>query len=126
MEELVLNGESISRVPVERLTARFSLPYRPGTLEAVTWKGNTVVTKDTLVTAGAPARIELTPDRDIVKADGMDLSFVTIRLVDENGATIPADDIELSAAVEGIGLGLSALTGTIRWSPCRIPRNRML
>lgn len=111
--EFILNGESMGKRSVDRLTARFSLPYWPGTLKAVAWKNNIAVAEDTLLTAGASARIELTPDRNTVKADGMDLCFVTIRLVDENGTVVPADEIELLAAVEG-----GVLAGLGSGNPC--------
>ena len=111
--EFILNGESLGIVPVERLSAKFSCQYRTGTLEAVAWKNKTIVAKDSLVTAGVPARIELVPDRHTITADGMDLSFVTIRLVDENGTTVPTDDIELSAMVEG-----GVLAGLGSGNPC--------
>lgn len=111
--EFILNGESMGKISVDRLTARFSLPYWPGTLKAVAWKNNIAVAEDTLLTAGASARIELTPDRNTVKADGMDLCFVTIRLVDENGTVVPADEIELLAAVEG-----GVLAGLGSGNPC--------
>ena len=43
-------------------------------------------------TAEAPAKIVLTPDRQTIKADGSDLSFVTVKVVDKNGTLVPAAD----------------------------------
>jgi beta-galactosidase len=40
-------------------------------------------------TAGAPARIELLPDRGTIHADGKDLSFVTVNLLDKDGILVP-------------------------------------
>ena len=111
--EFVLNGESLGKVPVDKLKARFSLTYMPGILKAVAWKGGAIVAEDTLVTAGAPASIELTPDRKEISADGMDLCFVKVRLVDADGVTIPTSDVELSAEVIG-----GILAGFGSGNPC--------
>lgn len=60
--EFILNGESMGKVPVKKLTAHFALKYQSGTLKAVAWKNGAALAEDTLVTAGAPARIELKAD----------------------------------------------------------------
>jgi len=111
--EFVLNDKSIGKVPVERLTARCTIPYEPGNLKAIAWKDGVAVAEDILVTAGAPAHIELTPDRKEISADGMDLCFVKARITDENGITVPVDDIELSAEVTG-----GTLAGFGSGNPC--------
>ncbi|MCL1820295.1 MAG: DUF4982 domain-containing protein [Oscillospiraceae bacterium] len=111
--EFILNGESMGRAKIERLTARFTLPYRFGTLKAVAWKDSVAVAETELTTAGAPARIELTADRSVISADGMDLCYVTARLADANDVTVPADDIELTAEVSG-----GVLAGFGSGNPC--------
>ncbi len=40
-------------------------------------------------TAGKPAKINLSADRTTLKANGEDLSFVTVSIVDKNGRTNP-------------------------------------
>ena len=52
-------------------------------------------------TAGAPARLELVPDRQQIKADGDDISFVTVRMLDADGNECPDADQELSFTVKG-------------------------
>jgi beta-galactosidase len=111
--EFILNGESLGKVPVEKLIARFTLPYCPGNIKALSWKNGAVIAEDTLLTAGVPVRIELSPDRAVIKADGTDLCFVKVRLVDEKGITIPANDVELSASVKG-----GVLAGFGSGNPC--------
>ena len=54
-------------------------------------------------TAGAPARIVLLPDRRTIKADGSDLSFVTVRVEDKNGTLVPAADNLIKFEVTGPG-----------------------
>jgi beta-galactosidase len=58
-------------------------------------------------------QIELTPDREEITADGMDLCFVKVRLTDANGITVAVDDIELSADVSG-----GTLAGFGSGNPC--------
>jgi beta-galactosidase len=59
-------------------------------------------------TAEAPARIVLIPDRPAIKADGVDLSFVTIKVVDRNGTVVPSADnlIKFELTGEGSIVGL--------------------
>ena len=97
--EFIVNGRSCGKAPVEKLTASMILTYEPGTLKAVAYRGGKTVAEDELRTAGAPAAIELTADRTAITADGMDLSFIRARVMDADGVTVPADDIELTAAV---------------------------
>jgi len=54
-------------------------------------------------TAAEPARIVLTPDRQTIKADGEDLSFVTVKVVDRNGTLVPSADNLVKFEVVGEG-----------------------
>ena len=54
-------------------------------------------------TAGAPARVAITPDRASIHADGEDLSFVTVRIADAQGNLVPGADNLVRFAVEGAG-----------------------
>ena len=99
--EFILNGKSLGKVPVKRLIAGLVTRYQPGSLKAVGYKNGIATAEDLLTTAGAPSRIELTADRCTLRADGTDLSFVTARITDDRGITVPADDIALQAEVTG-------------------------
>ncbi|MGD0899954.1 MAG: glycoside hydrolase family 2 TIM barrel-domain containing protein, partial [Thermoguttaceae bacterium] len=75
--ELFLNGRSLGKRDWrdnKTLHLEWQVPYAPGTLKAVASKGGRVVATETVATAGKPARIALTPDRDTIAADGEDLS----------------------------------------------------
>jgi len=52
-------------------------------------------------TATEPAKIVLVPDRQTIKADGMDLSFVTVKIVDQNGTLVPLADNLVKFEVSG-------------------------
>src|SRR2546427_1386631 len=92
--ELLLNGVSLGvhRKEGEVLHLMWRVPYAPGTLRAVAHKGGAVMATAEVKTAGAPARIALAPDRAAIRADGADLSFVTVTVLDRAGIAVPTAD----------------------------------
>ena len=76
----------------------FKVNYEPGTLRAEAG-GKSV----TLSTAGEPARLRLTPDRRVITADGQDLAFITVEVVDREGRVCPDAAIPCEAVVKGQG-----------------------
>ena len=78
--------------------AVFKVDYEPGTLRAEAG-GKSV----TLCTAGEPARLRLTADKPALKADGQDLTFITIEVVDAQGRVCPDAAIPCEAIVKGQG-----------------------
>jgi len=89
--ELYLNGKSvgIKKKKGDDLHVMWRLKFTPGTLKAVSRKNGKVVLTKEIHTAGAPAKIELTADRSNIKADGKDLSFVTVKILDKDGNLVP-------------------------------------
>jgi len=87
--ELFLNGRSqgTKRKQGDDMHVFWRLAFEPGVLKAVSRKNGQVVLTREIQTAGEPARIVLIPDRATIKADGVDLSFVTVKVVDKNGTT---------------------------------------
>jgi beta-galactosidase len=103
--ELFLNSKSlgIKKKQGEDLHVFWRIPYEPGELKAVSRKtGKEVLTK-TLSTAGTPAKIILEADRLEIKADGKDLSFVTVKVVDKEGRLVPSADNMIKFAIAGEG-----------------------
>ncbi|MBS1668130.1 MAG: DUF4982 domain-containing protein [Bacteroidetes bacterium] len=89
--ELYLNGKSLGTRSKsgDDLHVKWRVPFEPGTLKAISRKnGQTVLTQE-IKTAGKPAKIILIADRKNIKADAKDLSFVTVKIVDANGAMVP-------------------------------------
>ena len=78
--------------------------YEPGTVKVVAYDadGNAVAEKE-MHTAGKPYALVLEADRLLIKADGNDLSFVTVKVVDKNGNLCPLADNEISFKVKGAG-----------------------
>jgi beta-galactosidase len=129
--ELFLNGKSLGKKarfsePVElpvgpnvsqdrKFMSKYRLlwqvPYAAGSLRAVAYQGGKAVATQEIKTAGAPARVTLTPDRATISADGEDLSFVTVRIEDKDGNPCPVADnlvkfqIDGAASIAGVDNG---------------------
>jgi beta-galactosidase len=121
--ELFLNGKSLGRKqrfsqPVElpvgknvsqegkfvtKYRLEWQVPYQPGDLKAVAYRGGKQVAVGEVHTAGAPARIKLTADRASIQAGGKDLSFLTVRIEDARGNLCPSADHLVQFAVTGAG-----------------------
>ena len=86
--------------------------YEPGTLKVVAYdeKGNAVAEKE-VRTAGKPHHIELSADRKRLSADGKDLSFVNVRVVDKRGNLCPDDTRKIRFKVRGAGSFRAAANG---------------
>jgi len=89
--ELYLNGVSLGKKTKagNELKVSWKVKFEAGTLKAVSRKNGKVVLEKTVHTAGQPAQINLTADRDQLDADGKDLSFVTVKVTDKDGNLIP-------------------------------------
>jgi beta-galactosidase len=92
--ELYLNGKSlgIRKKNGDDLHVMWRVKYVPGTLKAVSRKDGKVVLTQEIHTAGAPAKIELIADRKVINADGKDLSFITVKILDKDGNVVPEAD----------------------------------
>lgn len=103
--ELVVNGKSagFSKKTGSRRHAEWRVRYEPGMVEAVAWKNGKAVRRKTIRTAGSPAQVRLTPDRREIAADGRDLSYVTVEILDKDGNLCPDADNLVKFEVEGSG-----------------------
>ena len=78
--------------------------YEPGEVKVVAYdKEGNAVAERVMRTAGAPYRIELEADRSVIKADGKDLSFVTVKVVDKDGNLCPNAQHLIKYSVKGVG-----------------------
>jgi beta-galactosidase len=103
--ELYLNNHSlgIRKKSGDDLHVKWTVPFEPGTLKAISRKnGKTVLTTE-VKTAGAPAKIVLKADRNIISADGKDLSFITATIEDNDGIKAPRADNEIHFEISGPG-----------------------
>lgn len=116
--ELFLNGKSLGKKcknpKSEKSTERFRLiwndvVYEPGELKAVAYKEGKIIGEQLMKTAGEPYKLKLTPDREVIKADGNDLSYILIEAIDKNGNICPLAtnniDIKINGAAKIAGIG---------------------
>lgn len=108
--KLKLNGREVGEQRVDKYEMNtFKVPYHPGKLEAIAFKGNTQVATFEVETTGAPYRIELIPDRTSIKGDGWDALPVTVRVLDEKGRPVENANLPVTFKLSGpgdiIGLG---------------------
>jgi len=121
--ELFLNGKSLGRkkrfaemveLPVgtnvsadrkfqTKYRYLWQVPYEPGTLKAVAYQNGKEVASTEVHTAGPAARVKLTPDRNVIHADGDDLSFITAEIEDKDGNPVPMADNLVHFALSGPG-----------------------
>lgn len=103
--ELFLNGVSqgVRSKTADQFHAMWRLKYLPGTIRAVSRKEGKAVLEREINTAGKPATIELTADRTNLKADGKDLSFITVKVLDEAGNMVPDAANLINFKVSGNG-----------------------
>ena len=104
---LNLNGTDLGVKETNRGTrfmATWEVPYEPGKLVATGLDGDgKEVAEWVLQTAGEPAALRLTPDRAAIAADGQDVSFVTVEVVDARGTLNPNADNPVRFALAGPG-----------------------
>ena len=101
---LYLNGRLLGEKPTglaQQFQAIFSVPYQPGTLEAVALRQGRVVARQTLTTTGPAARLRLTPDRTTLAADGQDLAFIQVQAIDAQGRPVTDATQTLHFSVTG-------------------------
>ncbi len=102
--ELFLNGQSLGRKkrgPFEYRLRWNEVVYAPGELKVVAYKNGAPWAEDVVRTAGAPAALKLEIDRSLLRADGLDLGFVTASIVDAKGVLAPRADSPVTFTVEG-------------------------
>ena len=104
--ELFLNNRSLGvrKKNDDTMHVMWRVKYEPGTLKAVSrMKGRTVL-ESQIKTAGPPARIQLTADRKSIRANGEDLSFITVKILDKDGNIVPYADNMVNFKVSGEGV----------------------
>jgi beta-galactosidase len=86
------------------------VPYAAGVIKAVGMKGGVVAAADSIVTAGAPAKLILKPDRTTFFADGSDVACIEVDIADSNNTFVfgAADTIQYSVAGPGRSLGIAS------------------
>ncbi|MFD1614013.1 glycoside hydrolase family 2 TIM barrel-domain containing protein [Gelatiniphilus marinus] len=117
--ELFVNGKSMGIQKKNKSTAKhryrlmwMDVTYEPGTIKVVAFddEGNPAAEKE-IHTAGKPYQLILESDRTVIKANGKDLAFVTVSVVDRNGVPCPTATHQLKFKVKGEGAFRAACNG---------------
>ncbi len=117
--ELFVNGKSmgVQRKSNQSNLTRYRLMwkdivYEKGSIKVVAYNaaGKAVATKE-VKTAGTPHHLKLSADRTELKANGKDLSFITISVVDKDGNLCPNATDNFNFTVEGAGKYRAACNG---------------
>lgn len=123
--ELFVNGKSQGRVKkdkgsrLDRYRLRWNdVKYEPGEIKVITYNQyGDKVGEDVKRTAGEPSQLVLSaecPDNvapNTLKADGNDLAYITVSMIDKDGNECPLADDELTFEVSGVGSFKAACNG---------------
>ena len=104
--ELFLNGKSLGKKTRGQFDYRLrwdDVVYQPGELKVVAYQNGRRWAADVVKTTGEPAKLVLSADREKISADGLDLSYLTVRVTDKNGLTVPAADSKIRFTIQGPG-----------------------
>jgi beta-galactosidase len=104
--ELFLNGKSLGRKKKGEFEYRLrwdDVTYQPGTLRVVAYKNGKKWAATEVQTAGEPTKLVLSVDRQKIRADGQDLSFITATVTDRRGRLVPRAAQRIQFALSGPG-----------------------
>jgi len=119
--ELFINGKSQGvrkKSNEHEYHVAWHVTYEPGEVRVVARKNGKQVNEKTIRTAGAPHHIRLTSNRNVLKANGRSLSFVTVEVVDKEGNLCPWADQNIQFSLTGEG----KIAGVDNGSPFSLER----
>lgn len=119
--ELFINGKSQGvrkKSNEHEYHVAWHVTYEPGEVRVVARKNGKQVDEKIIRTAGAPHHIRLTPNRNVLKANGRSLSFVTVEVVDKEGNLCPWADQNIQFSLTGEG----KIAGVDNGSPFSLER----
>jgi beta-galactosidase len=102
--ELLLNEKSLGKKEMPHNGhLEWMAKYQPGVLAARGYKADKQVAECRIDSAGEAAAIMLIPDRNGIKADGEDVSVITVQVTDHHGVLVPNGSSTISFSLEGPG-----------------------
>lgn len=110
--ELTVNGKKLARQKMPRNGhLKWNVVYQPGKVVAVGYKNGKRILTQTISTTKPASKIVMTSDRQLIKADGLDVAVVTVEIQDKNGLVVPDAcpmlklHLEGKARILGVGNG---------------------
>lgn len=104
--ELFLNGKSLGKKKKEKYEYRIrwdDVKYQPGEVKVIAYKNNEFWAETVMKTTGEATQLHASADRDTIRADGKDLSFITIQVSDKEGLLVPRSNHLIEFSIEGPG-----------------------
>ncbi len=112
--ELFVNGESkgVRSLEPGKYHVSWRVNFEPGTVRAVSRKDGKTMAVREIHTAGEPYSVRLTPNRPAIDADGRDLSYLLVEILDKDGNLCPNADNEVTFTVNGAGFNAGVDNGS--------------
>ncbi|MGE5427501.1 MAG: beta-galactosidase GalB [Methylococcaceae bacterium] len=104
--ELFLNGQSLGRkkkLPYEYRLRWDEVKYEPGELKVIAYKHGKKWAEEVVKTTGMANKLMAFADQKVLKADGKDLSFITVQIADKDGLLVPRSSNRIEFSLEGPG-----------------------
>ena len=102
--ELFLNKKSQGRKTVPKNShVSWSVPFEPGMLLARGYRNSKEIISDHVETTEKPSTISLSTDRSAIRADGEDVSVITVQINDQKGRMVPDASNEIEFSLQGPG-----------------------
>lgn len=106
--ELFVNGKSMGKKQKQEGIFRYiwdEVIYQPGSIKAVGYGADgAILSEKEIRTAGHPAKIGLVADRTSIHSDGNDLTFIMVKILDEDGNICPDANNLVQFSIEGEGI----------------------
>lgn len=107
--ELTVNGKTVERKPVNKErplpnSVCFDTVFESGRVEAVSYKDGLKVSSDVIETTGLPAELNLISEKESLKADGHDVTYISVEVADSKQNIVPDAIINLEITSEGPGI----------------------
>lgn len=100
--ELTVNGKNLGRKTMPKNGhLSWTAIYQPGTVKAMGYKNGKKILTRNVETTGAPARISLTADRSVIRADNRDVAVFRVELQDKEKRFVPTACDDLTITVNG-------------------------
>jgi beta-galactosidase len=112
--ELFLNGKSLGKKQFGEYEYRLrwdDVVYQPGELKVVAYKEGNLWADDVIKTTGPAAALQMTADREKITADGKDLCFITVKVIDAEGLMVPRSENLINFQIEGPGSIIAVANG---------------
>lgn len=104
--ELFLNGKSLGRKKKGEFQYRLrwdDVIYEPGELKVIAYKNGKKWAENSVRTIDKPTQLLMETDNKIIKADGIDLAFITVKITDDKGNVFPTAKNLIKFTIEGPG-----------------------